>query len=156
VRSETKVGLGILVAAVGLGVAGDVLLRATPYGLNVLLWTVALLAALFALARWQRPLLVGIRTVMLVPLLASAALFLWRDSSWLAALNGVPLLASAGLCAARVPGFRLRSAGLGALARAWAGFGRSLAAGPRIPSPRRTWPGTSCACGRASGLRSPS
>ena len=62
-----------------------------PYGVNVLLWTVALLAALFALARWRRPLLLGARRVMLVPLLASAALFCWRDSSALALLNGVAL-----------------------------------------------------------------
>ena len=57
VQGETKVGLGILGSGLVLGVAGDVLLRATPYGVNVLLWTVALLAALFALARWRRPLL---------------------------------------------------------------------------------------------------
>jgi hypothetical protein len=44
VRSETKVGLGIVGAALGLGVAGDALLRETPYGLNVLLWTLALAA----------------------------------------------------------------------------------------------------------------
>jgi hypothetical protein len=30
VRSETKVGLGIVGAALGLGVAGDALLRETP------------------------------------------------------------------------------------------------------------------------------
>jgi hypothetical protein len=129
VRSETRVGLGILGAAIALGLAGDALLRETPYRVNVLLWTVALLAALFALSRWRRPLLVGARRAMLVPLLASAALFCWRDSSWLATLNALALLASAGLCAASVPGFRLRAIGLGALGRVWAGFCGALAGG---------------------------
>lgn len=128
-RSESKVGLGIVVAALGLGVVGDALLRETPYGINVLLWTLALLAALFALARWRQPLLIGARRIMLAPLIVSAGLFCWRDSSWLAALNAAALLASAGLCAASVPGFRLRSAGPAALGRIWARFGLSLAAG---------------------------
>jgi hypothetical protein len=129
VRGETKVGLGILGAAVVLGLAGDALLRATPYGLNVVLWTVALLAALFALARWRRPLLLGARRAMLVPLLACAALFLWRDSSSLAALNALALLASAGLCAASIEGTRLRSLGVGSVGRAWSAFAGSLAFG---------------------------
>jgi uncharacterized membrane protein len=66
---------------------------------------------------------------MLLPLVTCAALLCWRDSSWLAALNGVGLLASAGLCAASIPGFRLRSAGLGAVARIWGSFAGALAAG---------------------------
>ena len=79
----------------------------------------ALLAALVALARWQRPLLVGVRAIMLVPLVTSAALFCWRDSSWLTGLNAVALLASAGLCAASVPQLRLRTAAIADVASAW-------------------------------------
>jgi hypothetical protein len=122
--AESRLGVGILAAALALGIAADALLRATPYGLNLLLWALAFLAALFALARWGRPLLIGTRRLLLVPLVVSAALFCWRDSSWLAALNAAALLGSAGLCALSVPGFRLHLAGLGDVLL---GCGRTLA-----------------------------
>ena len=53
-NNRTKFGLGILVTAFVLGVLGDALLRSTPWGINIFLWTVLLLGTLIALARWQR------------------------------------------------------------------------------------------------------
>jgi hypothetical protein len=49
---QTKLGLGVLGAAMGLGPLGDWLLRATPWGINVLLWVAALAGAAVALTRW--------------------------------------------------------------------------------------------------------
>ncbi|MEK7723524.1 MAG: hypothetical protein AAB336_04180, partial [Acidobacteriota bacterium] len=46
---RTKLGLEILEAAVLLGILGDALLRATPWGLNVLLFILALVAGMIAL-----------------------------------------------------------------------------------------------------------
>jgi hypothetical protein len=39
---RTRLGLGLLGAAFVLGVLGDELLRATPLGINLFLWVVAL------------------------------------------------------------------------------------------------------------------
>ena len=44
-NERTKTGLEILQAAVLLGILGDVLLRQTPWGLNVFLFVGALVAA---------------------------------------------------------------------------------------------------------------
>lgn len=49
---RTKLGLGILGGAVALGVLGDGLLRATPWGINLLLWMLALVFAGVVLVRW--------------------------------------------------------------------------------------------------------
>ncbi|HSK74413.1 MAG TPA: hypothetical protein VK892_22120, partial [Pyrinomonadaceae bacterium] len=45
-NERTRTGLEILQSAVLLGILGDVLLRATPWGLNVLLFVGALVAAM--------------------------------------------------------------------------------------------------------------
>jgi hypothetical protein len=84
VSAETRLGLWLLTAALALGLLGDLLLRATPLGLNVGLWTAALVTAFVVLARGRRgaaPLWIG------PPLVLFAACFAWRDSEWLAALD---------------------------------------------------------------------
>jgi len=50
--SRTRLALGLLGSALFLGLLGDELFRATPLGLNVLLWIVALCVVLIALSRW--------------------------------------------------------------------------------------------------------
>src|SRR5438094_9546597 len=54
VSGRTRLGLEILAAGAGLGVAGDALLRAVPWGLNALLCTTGLVAAAAWLARRHR------------------------------------------------------------------------------------------------------
>ena len=83
----------LLPLACALGLAGDLLLRATPPGLGVGLWTLACVAAAVHLRR---------RTgsgdlSFLAPLLATAAFglaFAWRDSAILQALFGCAALVS--------------------------------------------------------------
>ena len=77
----TKTGLEILEAAVLLGVLGDVLLRETPFGLNVLLFVSALVAAMIMLTLRSRNGLFNANTIALhVALVFLAAMFAWRDS----------------------------------------------------------------------------
>jgi hypothetical protein len=45
VAGKTRLGLGILGAALALGLLGDWLLRATPWGVNLFLWVAALVFA---------------------------------------------------------------------------------------------------------------
>ena len=48
---RTRLGLGILGVALVLGGLGDVLLRATPWGINFLIWVTALVGFALFLAR---------------------------------------------------------------------------------------------------------
>ena len=85
--SRTRLGLGLLASALLLGFLGDELFRATPLGLNLFLWIAALCAALIGLARWRGGPLTAGRLWMIPILLLFSALVVWRDSTWLVALN---------------------------------------------------------------------
>ena len=50
---KTKRGLKVLESALLLGILGDGLLRATPFGLNVLLWAGALVIAQVSARAWD-------------------------------------------------------------------------------------------------------
>lgn len=91
--SRTRLGLGILGAALILGGLGDPLLRATPWGVNFLLWVAALAVAGVALARWGVRLHGDGRWFALVAVVFAAGVA-WRDSPVVAALDvGVVLIA---------------------------------------------------------------
>ena len=90
----TKRGLSLLGVALFSGVCGDLLLRATPWGLNLLVWmSLTVLAA----ALWQRQQRVALdRTVVCLvsALLFFSAAFAWRSSP---VLRGLDMLARATL-----------------------------------------------------------
>ena len=80
-NEKTKTGLEILEAALLLGILGDVLLRETPWGLNVFLWVGALIAAMLMLAlRRRSERLTGQTIALHAALIFFAAMFVWRDS----------------------------------------------------------------------------
>jgi len=80
-NERTKTGLEILQVAVGLGVLGDVLLRQTPWGLNVLLFNLAFAAGLLLLLRRHAPeRLTGQTYALLGALVFFASMFVWRDA----------------------------------------------------------------------------
>ena len=83
-NEKTKTGLEILQAAVLLGILGDVLLRQTPWGLNVLLFAGALVAAFVMLILRRRREFWNAQTIALNgALVFFAAMFVWRDSEQL-------------------------------------------------------------------------
>src|SRR5256885_1752275 len=111
-NERTKLGLDVLQASLMLGVLGDALLRATPWGLNVLLWTAALVVALIALlVRWRRGALKGDGRGLVLPVIFFAARFVWRDSLVLKTLDVLALLAALAMAAWRTRVGRLRIAG---------------------------------------------
>jgi hypothetical protein len=101
--SRTRLALGLLTSALFLGLLGDGLLRATPVGLNLLLWVAALLAVLLALAGWHRVPLTGGRRWMLPVLLLFAGLVVWRDSPWLISLDMFAIIVALALGSLRTP-----------------------------------------------------
>ncbi|MDQ3304035.1 MAG: DUF4173 domain-containing protein [Actinomycetota bacterium] len=109
---RTRLGLGVLGAALVLGVLGDLLLRATPWGINAPIWVAALVASTTALAAWRGVGLPGEGRWLAVPLLFFAALFVWRDSNTLAVINGLAALISLSLAALKLRSGRLLTAGL--------------------------------------------
>jgi hypothetical protein len=108
----TRNSLGVLGGAAAVGMLGDALLRATPWGINLTLWTLALVAAAVGLRRWAGLDEAG-RTWIWTSL-GVAALAAWRDSPTLKALDILALLLALGLAMARTRGVRLRAAGVAA------------------------------------------
>lgn len=86
-NARLRLGLGILAVSLLLGVLGDLLLRATPWGINAFLWICAAVAAATWLARSEGAPLNRQAAGWIFPLLLSAACFFWRDSAALRALN---------------------------------------------------------------------
>ncbi len=80
-NERTRSGLEILQVAAVLGVLGDVLLRATPWGLNVLLFNVAFAGGMLMLLRRRAPEYLTLQTLSLFgALIFFASMFVWRDS----------------------------------------------------------------------------
>ena len=121
---RTRLGLGILGAASLLGLSGDLLLRATPWGLNWPLWAAAAAIAAFVVARF-----LGFEAPRGWPwLLGAAVLFsgalAWRASPALAAFD----LCAAASCAALASG--VLRAGVYSYARAAGLFTVTVVGGP--------------------------
>ena len=100
---RTRLGLGVLAAALVLGVAGDFLLRETPLGINVVLWVGAFCVALWLVARACGVALRQNLRWMLPTLLLFSALPAWRDSAWLLALDLFAIVVAFTVGALRTP-----------------------------------------------------
>ncbi len=80
-NTRTKIGLEILQVAAVLGLAGNILLRATPWGLNVTLFNIAFAAGMIALLWRHAPSYLTRQTLALFgALVFFASMFTWRDS----------------------------------------------------------------------------
>lgn len=108
---KTNLGVRILAAALMLGVLGDALLRAGPWGINASLWVTALAATIVAVDWPQRALAGGGRWLLPLVMFFAAA-FAWRDSPPLKMLNVLALLVALSLVILRAQGSRILRAGL--------------------------------------------
>jgi hypothetical protein len=98
---RTKLGLAVLGAALVLGLVGDLLLRATPWGVNVLLWIAPLAGAAISLSRWGRLEVAGGGRWLVPVAVLFAAAVAWRDSPIVAALDVLAVLVAISLAAFR-------------------------------------------------------
>jgi hypothetical protein len=120
-NEKTKTGLEILEAALLLGILGDVLLRETPWGLNVFLWIGALVAAMLMLALRRRSERLSVQTIALhAALIFFAAMFVWRDSIQLKLLNALAILTILSLLT--LPALKIKSNVAGIVHYLFAGF----------------------------------
>lgn len=92
-NERTKGGLELLQAAILVGILGDVLLRAMPWGVNVTLFIGTLAAALIMLMRRHRTdLLSGNSLALCGAMVFFGAMFSWRSSEQLLVFDALAIL----------------------------------------------------------------
>ena len=111
-KPTSKLALTILLASLILGLLGDVLLRATPWGINAVLWIAALALSIAAITQWRAVDLTGGGRWLIGPAIIFAAGLAWRDSFTLQACNFLAVLIALALVAYRARDGRVRVAGL--------------------------------------------
>ena len=161
---RTRLGLGVFGVALVLGSLGDILLRATPWGINFLIWVTVLVGLTVFLAKWRR---VGTRGegkwLVFVALVFAAGVVL-RDSPVVVFLDLVGVLISLSLAVWLGRSGSLRRAGILDYALGGVYTGALTSAGP-IPvsvvdiewreAVRGRWKGQALAVSRGVLLAAP-
>ena len=127
---HTKLGLGLLGAALVMGLLGDLLLRATPWGINVSLWLALLAGAAAALSRWRGLEVAGGGRWLVPVALCFAATLAWRDSPVVASLDVLAVLVALSLAAFRGRRREIRLSGITEYVLAGIYTGTLSSAGP--------------------------
>ncbi len=129
-NDKTKTGLEILQSAVLLGVTGDMLIRETPWGLNIFLWTALLIAAMTAITFRRKSKNLTPQTIALhAALLFFSAMYVWRDSFQLKVLNFAAILTILALLTLPALNIKQKAAGIFqyGIAAFYAGLSATLA-----------------------------
>ena len=92
--SQTHLGLELLAAALVLGLLGNTMLYAAPWGLGAALWTLALAATAYGLTRRWHASTLGTACWLLLPLVGLALLYVSRDAALLKLADGVAVAAA--------------------------------------------------------------
>jgi Domain of unknown function (DUF4153) len=100
---KTVLALRVMAGAAAMGILGDILLRQTPWGLNVLLWLAALVSAIAILLRLQPTSDTRVNRWMMLPVIIFGACFAWRASVPLKLMDALAILVALAL-ASPVPG----------------------------------------------------
>jgi hypothetical protein len=130
VDRRTGLGIGVLGAALLLGILGDWLLRATLWGVNFLVWVVGLVGVAAAVAKLGRLRVAGEGRWLVPVAVLFAACVAWRDSATVLALNLLAFLIAVSLALLRGRTGRLRLAGVSEYVLAGIYAGALTTAGP--------------------------
>ena len=109
---RTRLGLGVIGVALALGGLGDVLLRATPWGINFLIWIMALVGLAVLLAKRGRVGTAGEGKWLIFVAIVFAAGVVLRDSPVVVSLDLLGVLISLSLAVWRGRSGSLRRAGI--------------------------------------------
>jgi len=108
-----QLAVRLLLAAVLLGLVADLLLRATPLGLNVLVLVLGVVLVAAALGRWSGMPLEGEGRWLVLPMLGFSACLVWHDSPTLNVANALALVSVSCLAALTARAGQLHLAGIG-------------------------------------------
>ena len=131
-NERTKTGLEILQVALVIGIAGDLLLRVKPWGLNVLLFNIVFAAAMIMLLPRHAPeRLTGQAYALVGALVFFASMFVWRDAIELRVADTFAIIAILGVLFLSTLKISARIGGLFqyAVGVVWAGMNSVFAAG---------------------------
>lgn len=132
--SRSRLGVDVLAYGLALGIMGDLLLRAAPWGLNFSLWICALMGVgIWLVRRYQLPVSSDFSWLALSVVLCAVA-FVRRDSQALQLIDMAALVGLLSLTALATQGGRIRLRGIStylvatvlASAHAWFGTPRLL------------------------------
>ncbi|HEY6225031.1 MAG TPA: DUF4173 domain-containing protein [Gemmatimonadales bacterium] len=132
--SRTERGFTVLACGLGLGVLGDLLLRATPWGLNFSIWTCALMGIGYWLVRRHHLPVSSDFSWLALSVMLCAVAFVRRDSQALQLIDMAALVGLLSLTALAAQGGPIRLRGMStyvtativACAHAWFGTPRLL------------------------------
>ncbi len=127
---RTRLGLGLIGVALVLGVLGDILLRATPWGVNFFVWITLLVGLAVSFARWGRVGTGGEGRWLVFAAVVFASGVVLRDSPVVVFLDVVAVMISFSLAVWRGRSGSLRRAGISDYAIGGALAGTFTAAGP--------------------------
>ena len=107
-EQRSRLATRVLTDALLLGVVGDALLRVTGFGANMAMWAIAVIIALFTLARRRNDSLPRDTKWLAVPAVVIALLFFLRDEEGVTVYNVLALAGTLALLASTLaPGNRL-------------------------------------------------
>ena len=112
VKLDSNSAARLLLVALAVGVISDALLRQTPFGLNVLLVVLGLLAAAWLIGRWSGFTFNGEGGWLTLPAIGFAFALAWRDSPTLNVANWIALVVTGMLAALTAREGQVRLAGL--------------------------------------------
>ena len=132
-ETQSHQALVVLAAALALGALGDGMLRATPWGVNLMFCSAALAFSATALARHFGPERVRVRAEIFAPAVLLAAGCAWRDSAVLKGLDFMGMLVALALAAWHSEGGHLIMASVSGCVRAvWNTAIRTLFGAPGL------------------------
>ncbi len=109
---KTKLGISTIAMAFISGAFGDALLRATPWGLNLLVWFAVLVASAGVVLAFNRAESVTVSRWLVILLLFFASAIAWRDSPVLKALNLIGIVITLAMILMRSQEGKLLAAGV--------------------------------------------
>jgi hypothetical protein len=112
VGERTRLGIGVIGVALVLGGLGDILLRATPWGVNFLVWVTVMVGLAILLARWGHVRAGGEGKWLVIVAVVFAAGILVRDSPVVVGLDVLAVVISLSLAVWRGRSGSLRRAGI--------------------------------------------